>query len=266
MTVVRAFRRFGGARVLLVVCSLVGCSSPSTAPRPKVALFIGDSIMYEVRVPVRAEMAARGWTAVVAGRPGIALCDLIDEFRSKIQHDRPAVVVVETQGDLFSRCMASDQAGVPVGLGSAAYFRRYRAAMDVFVRVAHEHHARIVFVAPLPVPQPTTNAAFLRLRDLERQVVARHPSATMTDAPRDAVSFAGAFTATLPCLPGEQDRPACTDGRIRVREALQGLHLCPTPYFTAQQTVRGCPTYSSGAVRYGRALVDAVVPAPGAYE
>lgn len=266
MTVVRALRRFGGARVLLLVCSLVGCSSASTAPRPKVALFIGDSIMYEVRAPVRDEMAARGWTATVSGRPGIALCDLTDEFRARILHDRPALVVVETQGDLLSRCMATNQAGVPVPLGSGAYFRRYRAAMDLFVSVAHEHHARIVFVAPLPVPQPTTNAAFLKLRDLERKVVARHPPATMTDAPRDAVTLAGAFTDTLPCSPGEQDRPACSGGRIRVREALQGLHLCPTPYFTAQQTVRECPTYSSGAVRYGRALVDAVVRARRAPE
>lgn len=246
---------------MLVVCALMGCSSASAAPRPKVALFIGDSIMYEVRAPVRAEMAARGWTATIAGRPGIALCDLTDEFRARIQHDRPALVVVETQGDLLSRCMATDQAGVPVPLGSAAYFRRYRAAMDVFVSVARKHHARIVFLTPLPVPQPTTNAVFLRLRDLERRVVARNPPATVTDAPRDAVTLAGGFTDTLTCLPGEPDRPACTGGRIRVREALQGLHLCPTPNFAAQQTVRRCPTYSSGAVRYGRALVDAVVPA-----
>ncbi len=249
---------------MLAASALVGCSSASTAPRPKVALFIGDSIMYEVRAPVRAEMAARDWTAIVAGRPGIALCDLTDEFRARIQHDRPALVVVETQGDLFSRCMATDQPGVPVGLGSAPYFRRYRAAMELFVSVAREHHARVVFVAPLPVPQPTTNASFLRLRDLERRVAARNPQVTVTDAPRDAVTLAGTFTDTLPCLPGEQSRPACTGGRIRVREALQGLHLCPTPYFTAQQTVRGCPTYSSGAVRYARALVDSVVPASGA--
>ena len=251
---------------MAVVCGMLAlwsCSSSSSAPsapRPKVAFFVGDSILYEARVPLRKEMAARGWRAVVAARPGAALCDLTYEFQLKNDHERPSVIVVETQGDLFSRCMATDQPGVPVALASRAFLHRYRVAMDLFARVARNHGAKLVFVSPLPVPSMETNASLARLRALEVSVAGQNRQVSVSDGPRDSVSFGGNFVETLPCLAAERGRAACTSKGIRVRETLQGLHLCPIPYFTAHQSARGCRTYSSGAMRYAHALVDVVIP------
>ncbi len=253
-------------RWMAAVCGVLvlwSCSSTSSGPRaptPKVVLFVGDSILYEARVSLRKEMAARGWRAVVAARPGAALCDLTYEFQLRNDHARPSVIVVETQGDLFSRCMATDQPGVPVALASRAFLHRYRVAMDLFARVARTHGAKLIFVSPLPVPAMETNASLARLRALEVSVARRNREVSVTDVPRDSVSFGGQFAEMLPCLPSERSRAACTSTGIRVRETLQGLHLCPIPYYTADQSERGCRTYSSGAVRYSQALVDVVIP------
>ncbi len=253
-------------RFMAAVCGMLAlwsCSSSSSvrsAPTPKVALFVGDSILYEARVSLRKEMAAQGWRAVVAARPGAALCDLTYEFQLRNDHARPSVIVVETQGDLFSRCMATDRPGVPVALASRAFLHRYRVAMDLFARVARKHGAKLVFVSPLPVPAMETNASLARLRALEVSVARLNRHVSVTDGPRNSVSLGGQFAETLPCLAAERSRAACTSNGIRVRETLQGLHLCPIPYYTAHQLARGCRTYSSGATRYAQALVDVVIP------
>lgn len=66
----------------------------------------------------------------------------------------------------------------------------------------------------------------------------------------------GRYAHTLPCLPGERCTGRDADGRpVAVVRSPHGVHFCPV------HTGRGgpCPVYSSGAVRFGRAMAAPVV-------
>ena len=250
----------GVVRFAILGMIVASCSTDPVGPRRHAALFIGDSIMAEVRRPLGREMAARSWKATVVGRPGASLCALPYEFEQRLARHRPEIAVVETQGDPFSPCMAGGTSGTPVPLGSREFFRRNRAAMNQFARIAQRYRAHLVFVSPLPVPgEPTIDSDLSRLRDLERSLASHRRGVVVTDAPRDAVTRRGEFVDALPCLAEERGRRGCVGGQIRVRDRLQGLHLCPVPYPDIRQTLRGCPEYASGSVRYARALVRTVV-------
>jgi hypothetical protein len=72
------------------------------------------------------------------------------------------------------------------------------------------------------------------------------------------LSEAGAWAATLPCLPSEGPERGCTDGQIAVR-APDRLHFCPTLAPTSYGVIADCPVWSSGAWRYGQAVASAVL-------
>lgn len=175
-----------------------------------------------------------------------------------LETTRPATVVLETMGDALTPCIENE--------GSYASASHLRATMrDVrrFVRTARDAGARVVLVAPLPIGgQAAPDAPAVRALDAELRRLARSTAGvSVVDGPRDAVAPDGRFVATLPCAPDEVARPDCRDGAIAVRDAYFGIHLCPAPYLEDAAIRRGCPGYSSGAVRYGRALAD-VVAAP----
>jgi hypothetical protein len=64
----------------------------------------------------------------------------------------------------------------------------------------------------------------------------------------------------LPCLPGEGTDAGCFGGRIVVR-APDGAHFCPNVGPAVRGVVGPCPRWSSGAVRFGRAMADAIADA-----
>ena len=77
------------------------------------------------------------------------------------------------------------------------------------------------------------------------------------DAGLSVADAGGNWTATLPCLPGEDEAKGCVDGQIPVRAADHG-HFCPTVAEDLGGVVPQCPVWSSGAWRYGAAVAQAI--------
>ena len=93
------------------------------------------------------------------------------------------------------------------------------------------------------------------------EVVARHPSARYVDAGASVLDADGRWTRTLPCLPTEP----CTGGTdrdgagVNVVRSPDGGHFCPSGRAEVRQGVtEPCSVFSSGALRYGTAMANAV--------
>jgi len=257
----RLRRRPAIAVSLVVVAAASACSGGASRSASRVAVFYGDSILYETHSEVASALAAKGWTTTMRADPGFALCDLEPQLRRDLAALRPAIVVVETQGNFVRKCMSQPGTNTPWPLGSSQYVQLYDRALTTFVTETRRTGATVLFVTPLPVKTPKDNLSFLRVRQEEVALAASGPHVLVTDGPRDAVSNSGRFTSQLPCLPSEKSSPDCHDGRIRVRDSTIELHLCPKGYAGLEDELRGCRQYSSGIERYSRALVAAFVSA-----
>ena len=110
-----------------------------------------------------------------------------------------------------------------------------------------------LFVAPVPVSAPGLQSALTRLESIAREEAGRGNAVEITEAPRDAVTDRGRFVTSLPCLTTETVASGCRQGQIPVREPA-GLHFCPSGYASGLAVFAGCPRYSSGAYRFGRAV------------
>ena len=195
-----------------------------------------------------------------AAAPGAAACDLIPRLQSDLEIARPRLVVLETMAGYLTHCMSGT-----APYGSPRHVRATVRGVERFVDDARAFGARVALVAPPPVgrlnaPQTKT------LKSIEqrlRQDLAGQAGVTFLDAPRDAVAPGGGFAASLACRAEEQDRGGCRNGRIEVRDRVNGVHFCPEPYADEAAILRGCPVYSSGAVRFGEALGHSIEQALG---
>jgi hypothetical protein len=106
-------------------------------------------------------------------------------------------------------------------------------------------------------PQARFGTDMRRMDAAYRAVAATRASHVAVYTPSLSVAPDWTFTESLPCLPGETVAMGCTrtsGGVIKVRSP-DGVHLCPV------RTSTTCPVYSSGARRFGAAVIQPAVDA-----
>jgi hypothetical protein len=209
-------------------------------------VLVGDSLADE-SAPV-IEYFTAGLPIVSRHMGGTAPCDWLDD---DLQATSRSVVVITFTGNNLTPCML-DAAGAQ--LRGDALVAKYRTDVATLVDRARAAGAWVVLVGQ-PNHRSTMghdqqvagiNAAY-------RAIAERLPRVAFVDAGAAVESPDGSYTDRLPCTMLDTDCSA--DGTTVVRG--DGLHFCPVV------KVHPCPVWSSGAMRYGLAIVGAATnPAP----
>jgi hypothetical protein len=225
-------------------------------------MLYGDSLLYEAREAMRSGFTAdRSVSPIVRAIPATAPCDWLAALRSDVSRFHPSVVVLEAAGNSATPCMQDPTTGKHYLDGSPRFYAKYRSDLDAFFATVSATGATTVFVAPPPAGARLErhNRAEVGLVTIARSEAHKYPKVVISDVASFAVSSAnGSFTPTKRCLAGETSADGCDHGVIRVRGP-DGLHFCPVGYASLAAMMRGCPVYSSGAVRFGRAVVAAAL-------
>jgi hypothetical protein len=178
---------------------------------------------------------------------------MIPWLREDIAKAKPSVIAFETHGGDSTLCMR--EGGALPRRDSVDYYRRYRRDMKAFVDTALATRARVIFIETPPEPNETGQREQDQLTSLARGLVGARFSVTETG--RSALG-GRVWARTMPCLASEGTPQGCERGRIVVR-APDKLHFCPRGYASEGSITAGCPEYSGGAVRFGRAIAVALV-------
>jgi hypothetical protein len=235
-------RRFVPILALAVAAlAVAGCGAPSSPPPPRpVVILYGDSLSWEARAAFDFSMGG-GVAVVHRNFPGLAPCDLLPSMAADAALLQPRAVVLEFAGNSLTPCMSGVTQSTLVG----------KYAVDV-ARAATTFTSRGIAVYLMGAPllpgwsfDPTTG-----LRATYTAVAAQSPLASFTDAGASVLDR-GAYTATLPCRPGEGPAAGCAGGLITVRSP-DRVHFCPV------LTTGPCPVWSSGAWRFGAAMAAPV--------
>ncbi len=228
-------------------------SSPPPS-RPLVVLW-GDSLAWEAQDTFTR--AVERWTSAEARARtfgGTALCDWLDEMEETVAREPVRVAVLEFSGNALTPCMQDPVTGAP--LAGRRLVEAYARDLDrALATLGSGTHVYLVGAPAARGESPADAGAVLR--DVYRRVAAARSDVTYLAA-GDAVLDAGRWAATLPCLPGEGAHGGCQDGRTAVRAA-DGVHFCPTTARSSAGVVERCPTWSSGAFRFGTAMAEPVV-------
>lgn len=270
--------------LLVVTTTLLGgvfLSSPAAeaATVPKQVLAYGDSLLHETRInhlvncpvgatchtPTLEEMFApkKAWRLTARSYPGTAPCDWLTWLDEDLATLQPKHVLLETAGNSFTECMIDPSTGVKYPFGSQAYYDKYRSDIDLFIQKVQAAGAKMILVKPPPSANPCCNSWQTQLGNIMVERATLFPGTVVTSGPRNAVSNSGKWTQTKNCLAIETAAMGCNlvTRKIIVREPYNayysGLHFCPLGY-----TSTGCAVYSSGAYRFGKAIVAALVSPP----
>jgi len=212
----------------------------------------GDSLIREAAPTIKQRLTDDPvWYGEVKQYPGGSLCNYLPAFLADIQTGL-ALVVVETAGNSLTPCSGAWP------LGSEEYFAQFETDLETFFATAQAHGTPLVFVEPPPVGSfmAPHNANLDEIIRIARSLAVAYPVVSITPAPRQSVSLLGAYTQSLPCLIGETAETGCVNGTILIREPL-GLHFCPVGVSTVP-----CPGYSSGALRFGKHVANAIMATP----
>ena len=257
-------RRF--IRVVIMFLSLTGAvvlsfpTAGGAAITPRTALMYGDSLTYESRSHITAQLQLKtGWQAHVHSFGGTALCDWLPWIADDLAAYHPSVVGLETAGNPGSRPCSAE---VP---GSAAYYADYRVALNTFFSQVTASGAKVVYFTPPPFTDPVRTQITKQITAMATELAFQYHGVSIATSMRNALAGSGgAYTETKPCLLTETAAMGCTAGRIAIRTVAglvdAGLHLCPTGIGSAPLGV--CPVYSSGEFRFGRAVANSLAVPP----
>jgi hypothetical protein len=225
--------------VLLAVALLVGATA--CEPERPLAIVYGDSLVWEAGREIRQWAGARGHRVEIRQRFGGAPCSMFDEMRSD-RARRPAAVILSFAGNdrYLEPCVGDDLVA------------SYQAQMREVKRIWTGSGTDVTWVAAPAHPAPGSEAA----QDAMRSEAYRQ-GLGVGDGGR-YITPGRVWYWTQPCLPGErcigsQLNGAVAPGRNIVRSS-DRVHFCPG----AGHGFDPCPTYSSGAWRYARALTEAL--------
>lgn len=244
------------AALALVACNadggstadIIGSTIPSTsvAPAPGLAgaravVLVGDSLAQQAAPYLQPLLGDRAFVPQFFG--GTAPCDWVGK---DLAVTADSVVVVSFIGNSSTPCMANGLGGF---LHGTALVERYRTDLTALVAQARAGGARVLLVGQpqragideVQVEIDGVNSIYLSLVD--------GAAVSFVDAGAAVEDAFGAFTRTLPCLPGEA---ACgPDGNNTVRSD-DGVHFCPGANPTP------CDVYSSGAFRFASAIARVI--------
>jgi len=218
----------------------------SSPPQPlRIALY-GDSLGMEAGLDFTSLAQAAGGSALVRAYGGTAVCDFLANMATDAISWRPTAVVLVFSGDNFTPCMAGDPNESP------QYYAKYQADIQTAIDIFRPHGTK-VFIIGLPYDASSSaNQNITNLNQLYASVAAANTGVSYVDAGQSVMAN-GAFTWTLPCLPGE---PCTGPSGTNVVRAPDGVHFCPTGQTTQEGYLAVCNVYSSGAFRFAEAMLS----------
>jgi ribosomal protein L24E len=220
--------------------------SPPSVP-PRVA-FYGDSLGMEAAQDFIGDVQGAGGTAFVRTYVS-APCDWLPEMPGDVASFQPTAVVLEFAGDNFTPCMSGYQ------LGSPQYYAKYQADTQSAINVLRAAGS-VVYLVGIPYDNNTSlNPNVANLNEIYASLAAANTGVNYVDAGQ-AVMLNGAFTWTLPCLPGE---PCTGPSGTNVVRGPDGSHFCPSGSDTINGYFAECTVYSSGALRFAGAMLKPVL-------
>ncbi|HUY22316.1 MAG TPA: hypothetical protein VMV22_08230 [Acidimicrobiales bacterium] len=224
------------------------------------AVIYGDSLTWEsTKYIARGFLGNTTYRPHVHAYPGSAPCDWVEWLPADIAKYHPTVISLTTVGNNTTACTMSN--GQQLDAGSQALQDNYRTALTGFFSTAIASGARVIFNQGPPVESPVGNAWVNEINLIAAQLAPNYGGkVTISSAARLSVSNNGVFTTTLPCLAGENKKDGCSAGVIDVRTVSGdgvGVHLCRNG-FVGGTFRKPCDVYSSGEVRFGAALAQAI--------
>ena len=227
---------------LLVVVSTPISASANTAPVKGSALVYGDSLTWESSNQIQDANEA----VVVRSFPATAPCQWDTWLPADLALYHPAVVGIVSAGNT-----CGDEV-----MGSSEYYTDYWNSLNAFFATATAAGARVVFFRSAPMLDPVRQTAVNWIALIAWVLAKQYPGVGISDSVRTALSTGdGTYASTLPCLSTEGAGKGCVNGQIDVRTVVgpqTGLHLCPGGMTATYPWP--CATYSSGELRYGRAV------------
>ncbi len=209
---------------------------------PSRVLLYGDSLSYEARNAFTSLLADSGVSVMTRTFGGTAICDWLPQMEADVQQFNPVVSVVQFSGNDFTPCITSR---VPFGSPSSAIAGAYQTDAIEAASILTSRGGRVVFAGS---PITLTNSD-RTMQNMYAELAGVVPGASFVDAGQ-AVTPGGAFTWTMPCLPGES---GCSNGTVVVRSP-DGTHFCPGAPPAYRGIVFVCPVWSGGAFRFGAAM------------
>jgi hypothetical protein len=254
------------AAITLVV-PLAGSSIASAATAKRI-VYYGDSLLNEAHWQIEAEYSTKPtWILSEAIQSGIPLCNLIPAIQENIATLHPYRIVVETFGNVGTSC-AVDGEGNPVVFGSPEWLTLYQQNYETILNMTDAAGVRVTLVESPMTSTPGLNDAETSLNALMLSEAGAHHKVSVAPGPVHSIEKNGAYTLTKSCTAAEKADPnsGCgtpKKGQIIVR-APDGVHFCPVGYPDGSDGEEPCAVYSSGAIRYGNAMVTAgtAPPAP----
>jgi hypothetical protein len=248
--------------LVVAACTMAGmpAAHAKTVP-PKWALVYGDSLMVEASRTIISRFAPKtAWRVEVHAWPQISLCSQLDSLRDAVARTHPRVVTIESHGSQAGACMAGPD-GNPPAVGSDEYYARIGEGLEAAFRIATSAGSKVVFVVSPPSASDVGTALQDAITAKAREKAALFHGVSISNAARNALGGT-TWRATMRCLANETAAMGCTNGKIAVR-APDKLHFCPVPYPDLVSWFDpGCTVYSSGAFRFGRAIVTTTVSPP----
>ncbi len=225
-----------------------GPVGPPPSVPPRVA-FYGDSLGMQAGQEFTALAQAAGGSAYFRAYPGTAVCDWLPSMPADDAAFHPTAVVIEFAGNDYTPCVANDP------IGSPQYYAAYRADTQAAIDLFRADGAEVYLVG-LPYDESSSlNLNIAALNQLYASLAAVNTGVDYVDAGQAVMAY-GAFTWTLPCLPGE---PCTGPSGTNVVRSPDGVHFCPSGTVTVVDYFAECSVYSSGAFRFASAMLSPVL-------
>ena len=248
---------FVGLLAATILLAATATAGAATAVPKGTVLMYGDSLTWEARNTIADQLQAKHWTPVVHSHTGTAPCDWLAWLPSDLATYHPTTVGILTAGNtgwVTTTCMFETAY-------SAAYYAKYQADLATFVATAKAAGAKVVFFAAPPVLDPGRDAAIKNLNAYGKSLAAQTGTSYSTGV-RTAFATYDRYVQTKPCLATEAGLADCVSGQISIRTLPgyldYGLHLCPVGI--GPDGI--CSIYSSGAVRFGKAIATSLANPP----
>lgn len=247
---------------------------PLTPTDPDVILY-GDSLAVESAFHFQAELIFENadLEVVPAPEPGMAICDFAEIIERDLADEPPEVAVLTFAGNNRTECVQGEDGE---GLTGEALASQYAEDAEAVTELLVDRDVQVLWVGVPPspgLPGGASQQIDQEYRDLVEDWSDRAPGMIHYSPVGDVVAGPdGEYVERLPCLEDEGDEldealeevegelddiddVRCVDGEIRVRSDDE-IHFCPVE---REDNELLCPTYASGARRYGEAMAEAAL-------